>query len=609
MSSVESLSTAGGCQLAERLGFNGAVATYKGVLTANLRNVCVVALDKSQFAHLPALSRFREEFDKILKANPEGIALAVDYDEEPGYIWAAFEYLKGMHLGSYIRDKGLPSTPDAVSVIANTVGALMGLHRIGVPHRIITPASIFIKDPGEVRLMHAGWAGLLLGVQGGPAHPCFMSNLPFLAPEVAAGGEGDFASDIYSLGANLYFLATGQPTMWGDDPVTLARSIASTPLDLSPIRDSVPWELAELLEEMLAFDPDERPLNLEALKERMDDLSEKLATEATVPEVAPEDGAASYSSLAATQQNVEYEADEPTPTEFSPEPEELDEPPEVAQPAAAPVPKPRVKPPAFQERSFEPPSSGLPPSLEKPGSGPAVGSYSEPISGIGYSDPQTDPETARLLQMAQSARSESYRLSQSDPEIQIPREEPDAPPAYIPPPLPAPIYSPPPPILPGPETHGSQGFSRKPLMLAALVILLLVVGVGVGAMYLADAFSSPSRPKETVTTPPTEPRPTVNNREQLRAEYDSTVQRLRQMAVAQRSYAAKFGVWVQSPDRLDEFAVSSDVLLDAWGTALEYRQRYVVSAGPDKKWDSNQGSSADDLWINSDTMELGGWSP
>jgi hypothetical protein len=76
------------------------------------------------------------------------------------------------------------------------------------------------------------------------------------------------------------------------------------------------------------------------------------------------------------------------------------------------------------------------------------------------------------------------------------------------------------------------------------------------------------------------------------------------MAHAQRAYAQKYGVWVASPDALEELAVTPESTVDAWETPLEYRIRFTVSAGPDKRWDT-----PDDVWINSETLEVGGWAP
>jgi serine/threonine protein kinase len=564
MSSVESLSSAGGCQLAERLGFNGAVATYKGVLTANLQNVCVVAFDKSQLGNLPAVPRFREEFDILLKSNPPGLARAIAYGEEPGYYWSAFEYLKGVHLGIHVRDKGLPTIPDALSVIASTVGSLIGLHELGYPHRVITPASIFIREPGEVRLMHAGWAGLLLGAKGGPAHPCFMSNLPFLAPEIARGDEGNLSSDVYSIGANLYFLLTGQPLFWSDDPETLAATIGSTPVDLSAMHESVPGEVADLLDDLLAFETEDRPLNLEALKERLDLIGEQLLRGPVAP------------GFQATTPN-----EQSTPrTSPSAEPDG-----EVGRGDSAPV------------------EQAVP-------------------------EPDTDPHTARLLELAQNARKESERLSSG---FGVPKQSvaspsgsvrtPGVPPDdYVPPkafqqplpPAPLPVYVPPP-APPTPAESAGGGFSIKTLVLVGILLLLVVGAAGWGAAVLLSSMGTGGRNASPAgattpaagngTTQPTRtPRPSTTAREL--ESYNQSIERMKVMAHAQRAYAQKYGVWVASPDALEELAVTPESTVDAWETPLEYRIRFTVSAGPDKRWDT-----PDDVWINSETLEVGGWAP
>lgn len=374
MSVVQWLQRAGEFQLAEQLGFNGVVATYKGYQPDTKAFACVVALDRTEAGDSRGWPRFVQEFTAVQKPPAGPIVRGLKYGEEPKFYWAAYEFLlRGRHLGHIVQESGLPPVPQAFEVMAQVVEALTALHSMGIPHRIVTPATIFLNDVQQVKLLYAGWTSLILGIKEGAAHPNFMSNLPFLAPEIAAGNEGDKASDVFSVGANLFFLLTGQPIHWTDDPGELASMIASRPINFSPLSNVVKGSAAEVVEELLEMDPRNRPMNLEALAARLHSISGSLA--APQPAVSapaldmPEKEAprsrtpTPYEEFADEQEEVTRPdlADMETPKEDHPTP------PRVPLPDLGPEPEPeRVLAPVEAEFVAPPPPPPRPIAPEPP---------------------------------------------------------------------------------------------------------------------------------------------------------------------------------------------------------------------------------------------------
>ncbi|MBI5153906.1 hypothetical protein HZA57_01605, partial [Candidatus Poribacteria bacterium] len=183
MSIVESLQKAGRYELAERLGYNGVVATYKAFQRDTQQYACVVAIDQRQVEQPAAWQTFSDDVTRLIHGQASRLCQPLSFGAEPGYYWAAFESLKGNHLGNEVRTKGLPGAARSLEIMAQTVEGLQVLQANGMAHRIVSPASIFINDIGQVKLLHAAWGGLILGVQRGAANPAFISNLPFLSPE------------------------------------------------------------------------------------------------------------------------------------------------------------------------------------------------------------------------------------------------------------------------------------------------------------------------------------------------------------------------------------------------------------------------------------------
>jgi hypothetical protein len=137
--------------------------------------------------------------------------------------------------------------------------ALAEAHRAGIVHRDVKPANVMVTDRGRVALTDFGVAriegedasvvtrsGMLLGT------PAFMS------PEQAAGDKLDERSDIYSLGATLYQLATGVQPYSGSTPRVMAAIIEHKlvpPLQRNPTMGT---ELARIIERMMAPEPAQR---------------------------------------------------------------------------------------------------------------------------------------------------------------------------------------------------------------------------------------------------------------------------------------------------------------------------------------------------------------
>ena len=258
------------------LGFNGILATYKAFDNELNLTSSVVVVHESQLATPGVWDQSAAEIHQLLTAGASRVCQPTAYGSHDGYRWVAYEWQKGSHLGIRVRDGGLPARDEAFRWIGQTADALATLHRQGSSHRILSPASIFINDFGQAKLLHAGWGRVVRAIDGGLLNPNLMCILPFAAPEVAAGEAGDDAADVFSLGSNLYFLLTGMPAFWHEDPATLAALIAKGEVDFSPLRGELPPEALAALEEMLTRDPADRQVNLPALTDRLLAIADSL---------------------------------------------------------------------------------------------------------------------------------------------------------------------------------------------------------------------------------------------------------------------------------------------------------------------------------------------
>lgn len=266
---TDQLRQLGPYNLQQLLGFNGVFASYQGIDNSTQLPALVVTVAKGEIVDPQVWAVFIEDVSELIQAGGNRLCRPYNFGEEGDYYWAAFEWIQGSHLGMVVRDHGLPDYATTFQWMAMLAEALAALHRKGVIHRCLSPASIFIDNKGDVRLLHSCWSILLLYTHTGLASPAMTSILPFVAPEILAGENGDEAADVYSLGANLYFLLTGQPVHWHEEPGELARLAVESAPDFTILPEEFPAEGRDILEEILAKDPQDRPVNLPALIDRL----------------------------------------------------------------------------------------------------------------------------------------------------------------------------------------------------------------------------------------------------------------------------------------------------------------------------------------------------
>ncbi len=364
---TKNLQKLGNYRLSELLGFNGVFATYQGQDSEGKQAVVVAAMqERIKDAH--PWEHFLKEVDPFHQGSPQKVCKPIAYGQDLGHFWASYEWLSGCHLGENVRNNGLPPMAESFEICADLVDALSELHKAGVLHRILNPASIFLSESGKLQILHAAWGRMILGTKGGLLNDAFSSILPFVSPEVLDRMEGDESSDVYSVGANLYFLLTGQPTFWHDNSEELARQIRKVPVNLNDLRQDLNGDAVDILEEMLAKDPEDRPVNFPALSNRLRVLSkavleeeEKSAEAALAASLASETPAAVSAPAAPEVQAAPDVEDYQTPDGFdSPDQQSSEQvAPAHAQSAGPVVPmgtqasSAAVPPPAPQVRVFE----------------------------------------------------------------------------------------------------------------------------------------------------------------------------------------------------------------------------------------------------------------
>ncbi len=257
-------------RLDEELGAGGFGVVFRG---RHLSLDCPIAV--KVFRPLPGndssleLQRFlREGATAARIGHPNAVRVLDSGVSLGGVAFLAMELLRGRSLARELAAVGPLSLRRAAGIAAVVADVLAAAHRQGIVHRDIKPDNVFLHYDGEgqevVKVVDFGIAKFFAGPQSGDhltrAGECY-GTPRFVAPERIHGGADDGRSDVYSLGALLYELVCGKSpwTKEQERQVLAGLALDPRPRPVRQFRRDAPAELAALIEQALAWNPEARP--------------------------------------------------------------------------------------------------------------------------------------------------------------------------------------------------------------------------------------------------------------------------------------------------------------------------------------------------------------
>lgn len=268
--------TIGHYQLLEKLGSGGMGDVFLAEDLSLGRKVAIKLLPSRFATDQKRLERFEKEARIISALNHPNILTIYEIGQHEEEQYIVTEYVDGETLSDRMRRSPLRDD-EIVSIATDVAAALAAAHAQGVIHRDIKPANIMIRADGIVKVLDFGlakWneppseeaATLVRQTEPGTV----MGTATYMSPEQARGIAVDARSDLFSLGAVVYEMLTGQPPFSGETTTeTIASIIHEEVVPVSRFRPDAPPQLQWIVEKALQKDLDDR---FQSARELLGDL-------------------------------------------------------------------------------------------------------------------------------------------------------------------------------------------------------------------------------------------------------------------------------------------------------------------------------------------------
>jgi serine/threonine-protein kinase len=262
-------------ELTDVLGEGGMATVFEATDTKLNRQVAV----KVMFPHLArrdeAVARFKREaraaagldHEHILRVFDVGGGGVEDGHLVPPYI--VLELVDGESLNEVFQGKEPPLAEVVAAIGVALCRALSQAHEQGIVHRDIKPANVMVTKAGRLALAdfgvaHMGEEDSLVTKTG-----TILGTPAFMSPEQAMSDPVDSRSDIYSLGATLYTIATGSLPYSGSSAHILASILGGNCRSIEEVNPLMGRELSRIIQSMMKTDPEERISSAEKAAEAL----------------------------------------------------------------------------------------------------------------------------------------------------------------------------------------------------------------------------------------------------------------------------------------------------------------------------------------------------
>jgi len=256
----------GNYRIVEIIGAGGMGVVYKAIDTQLDRVVAIKALNPEFSGNPELLERFRREARAQAQLNHPNLATLYAFMVEDNAAYMVMEFVDGETFHEIVSRRGAIPAAEAVPLFLQALAGIGQAHRLGIVHRDIKPSNIMLNREGVVKVMDFGLAKVASdhGMMGMTRTGVQLGTAYYMSPEQILVKPVDARSDIYSLGATLYEILTGQAPFQADSEFQILNDHVNTPpAPPTRLHPQIPQGVENAVLKALAKDPDRRFQNVE----------------------------------------------------------------------------------------------------------------------------------------------------------------------------------------------------------------------------------------------------------------------------------------------------------------------------------------------------------
>ncbi|MCX7666139.1 MAG: serine/threonine protein kinase [Gemmataceae bacterium] len=241
-----------------------------------IKRLVAIKFLHEQSAHDPeAVKRFYQEAQTTAALNHPNIVRIFDINVEEQTHYLIMEYVPGVNLQNYLEEHYSLEVPQACNIALAVGQGLLHAHSKGVIHRDIKPSNVMLGTNGEIKILDMGLACFTQEVkqEGASQSSCgeILCTPDYAAPELITQPKSvDHRADIYSLGGMIYRMLSGHAPFQGSVTQKILAHQEETAAPVSLCNPSIPRTLCQLIHQMMAKSPNDRPQGMNEVLQRLE---------------------------------------------------------------------------------------------------------------------------------------------------------------------------------------------------------------------------------------------------------------------------------------------------------------------------------------------------